>query len=560
MLALSSFPIHLMFNSAVFVSLTANEYTVAVATQDFVDGANFTLPVADPVAMDFLRSMQQNLSTYERLDPIACIQAYGVDFLSDRRHILAVVLIPPDAGSGDEGANEKRDNDDAGDGGDDSPSNSTDTGPLLGYLDWTYDAVQNSWVCGTSVDGSGVLVPEDINDFDCDVGEALSDLPITFGDWQLDHCLSERVVDRCRLQFSLPIMFVVIACNAIKLVAILATLLRKQSPLLTLGDAIASFLERPDPTTRGMGTASIADFRAGRWRDDPLPQRWEYTRHFRWEAVGLWRWAATNGFAFATLCIFAALLYEAINTTTTNPDLATWWGLGFGTVTASSLVRWPANQTAAGHAGLLRNVLLANVPQLLLSALYLAYNAAYTCMAFADEYARYFAARRGLRVTNPLPKAKGNDNTQRSTRFLTLPYRYVAPLLLASGGAHFLLSQAFFLVAVDVFGPDGDPDPQRAILTVGFSPIAMVILFIALAVALLLALLLGWRRLRVGMPLAGPCSAAISAACHVAAGESGAEAARRLIRWGVVGSEGGVGHLSFSAGPVSEPVPGRLYR
>ena len=173
-------------------------------------------------------------------------------------------------------------------------------------------------------------------------------------------------------------------------------------------------------------------------------------------------------------------------------------------------------------------------------------------MAFADEWATYFNKRQPLRVTQP----KG---LQESTRFLTLPYRYMVPLMAASAGTHFVLSQAFFLVAVDVFDDNGQLDRDKTILTVGFSIIALVVLVIVIGIGAILTFALGFRRFKSGMPLAGPCSAAISAACHLAEFETGDEAAERPVQWGVVNSENGVGHLAFSSGVVSEPVPGRLY-
>jgi hypothetical protein len=45
----------------------------------------------------------------------------------------------------------------------------------------------------------------------------------------------------------------------------------------------------------------------------------------------------------------------------------TLWGLGFGAVTSSSLIRW--NNPIFGSPGVMKNVLLANSPQILLSLL-----------------------------------------------------------------------------------------------------------------------------------------------------------------------------------------------
>lgn len=67
------------------------------------------------------------------------------------------------------------------------------------------------------------------------------------------YCMVEQVEELCRLQFSLPIAIAVITANFIKLVCIDLTLVKykKHAALVTLGDAIASFLEHPDPKTVG---------------------------------------------------------------------------------------------------------------------------------------------------------------------------------------------------------------------------------------------------------------------------------------------------------------------
>jgi hypothetical protein len=245
---------------------SANEYTVAAVTQDFVDGATFDTLSNIPTDLDVLQTMQHNTSLYEHLDVPTCIQQYGVDFLSNRRHVLAVT----------------------------TGTSLNESDPLLGYMNWNYSAIMNNWVCGANFSEVGMLDPEDINDYDCTIEDALTSLPIYFGNEIWDHCLSEVVPDECRLQFSIPIMCIVILCNLTKLICILLTLLRKEVTLLTLGDAIASFLEYPDPTTRGMCTVSMKDIKSGYWPDDPQPRQWFPRWYFRWHAVGLSRWISSN--------------------------------------------------------------------------------------------------------------------------------------------------------------------------------------------------------------------------------------------------------------------------
>jgi hypothetical protein len=233
-------------------------------TEDFVIGGNWTLPSADEEHVAIVTQLQREFRSYQRLEPEDCIKRYGVDLLSDRRHVVVVTLA-------------------------DHPDNA-----VLGTMDWEYSTIQNSWICFSNVTEDMQLVPMSIDDFDCTVEEALANLPMIVADEEVAYCLSQTVPDICRLQFSLPIMVIVIFCNVVKLVCILLTLWKHRITLVTLGDAIASFLERPDPTTEGMCTMTLADAKSGWWLTKPSPRPWEYTRYSRWQAVGKARWISTN--------------------------------------------------------------------------------------------------------------------------------------------------------------------------------------------------------------------------------------------------------------------------
>lgn len=93
----------------------------------------------------------------------------------------------------------------------------------------------------------------------CDVSKSLNNIdPWIIGSssqyqqYEVDHCLSEVVEEVCQVQFAPPIMMVVIACNAIKVICmIMAIMSLSGRPLTTLGDAVASFLTMPDLRTIG---------------------------------------------------------------------------------------------------------------------------------------------------------------------------------------------------------------------------------------------------------------------------------------------------------------------
>lgn len=171
-------------------------------------------------------------------------------------------------------------------------------------------------------------------------------------------------------------------------------------------------------------------------------------------------------------------------------------------------------------------------------------------MSFSKEWNDFAHQRRSLRVTSP-------RGSQRSTYFLSLPYRYLIPILTISIITHWILSQSLFLVAVDVFDENGSLEISDSILTCGFSCIALIDFIATGWLVVLAGIGLGLRRYRGGMPLAGSCSAAISAACHSSAEE--ADAALVPVKWGVVSIEKGVGHCALSGRYVSPPITWRLY-
>ena len=63
----------------------------------------------------------------------------------------------------------------------------------------------------------------------------------------------EQVEEVCKLQFSFPIAITVVVSNFVKAICMAITLFyyKRHAALITIGDAVASFLDQPDPETRG---------------------------------------------------------------------------------------------------------------------------------------------------------------------------------------------------------------------------------------------------------------------------------------------------------------------
>ena len=245
------------------------------------------------------------------------------------------------------------------------------------------------------------------------------------------------------------------------------------------------------------------------------------------------------------LIVAGALLGLGLdNGVLTDRSLSHLWQMGYGAVTGDSMLDW----NLEGSSGLALNALVANLPQVVLSFVFLLYNGLFTSMLLADEWNGYARERKPLRVTDP----KG---AQVSTYRLQLPYKYGIPLLIASAALHWLVSQSLFLVNMTGYSTKGQKLMQT-ISGIGYSCIAIITVIFFGAILLLLEVLNGFRVHR-GMPLAGSCSAAISAACHRP--DEDVDAATKPVMWGVVHSENGVGHCCFTSFEVSRPVPGEHY-
>lgn len=145
-------------------------------------------------------------------------------------------------------------------------------------------------------------------------------------------------------------------------------------------------------------------------------------------------------------------------------------------------------------------------------------------MLLAHEYDSYGVQRKPLRVSWPKEK-------QRSTYYLSLPYRYSVPLLVTSAVLHWLVSQSFFFVAIIPFDIREKSEANYRAFSCGYSPMAIILAISVGGLMILAILCLGMRRFESDIPIAGSCSAAISAACHPLAGK-GHEL--RAVQWGEI--------------------------
>lgn len=212
-----------------------------------------------------------------------------------------------------------------------------------------------------------------------------------------------------------------------------------------------------------------------------------------------------------------------------------------------------ADGTVPFNGGVLFNAWKVNFPQIILSFCYLGLNNICTFLASAEEWNNFAHTRKGLRVSRPMAE-------QRSTYFLQLPYKWAIPLIATSSALHWLLSQTFFLVRVDVYTGDSDTPSNWSRSACGYSSFSLLIFS---NVSFLLLCAVGWalfRHMQQKKPSASSCSLVISAACHPPKTE--VDTQLKKVKWGAVEQRDvdGAGHCCLSSESVKKPEVGRIYR
>ncbi|KAF9883636.1 hypothetical protein FE257_003108 [Aspergillus nanangensis] len=218
-------------------------------------------------------------------------------------------------------------------------------------------------------------------------------------DYSLDSCIVITADKTCELLYS-PLVSLVIALTTFaKVVAmVLAARLGRSRPppLLTIGDAIASFIAKPDPTTARLCWASRRDFSPKHWKvphGASVPEsdhQWKkLSRPKRWmEAPSIMRRLATTLAFAAIIAIGAVFLQQAIlgeqRANHSSAVLQQWW--------KDDLSSDNYSLVTFGHVGgspalpMLAFVAIANIPHLVLTCTYYCYNNLLTSMLAAAEY------------------------------------------------------------------------------------------------------------------------------------------------------------------------------
>lgn len=284
-----------------------------------------------------------NTSLIQNLTNEECITAYGVQLTQDRSYVLAITSQTKPSGVG-------------------WPSPSVL--PVFESFIAPYEGLADNsfmWVCPYGSCDTYALARDSSN-------------WEVYG-FRIEYCLSIIQPSRCKLQLSVYMLAVVIVMNSLKLLCMIWTLLRTTEPtLVTLRDAIVSFLDRPDKLTRARCLMGMADVSKGplRWTEikqsapntRPLPSTVHTLVRRRWfAAASPARWLALGGLTLVTLGVVGGLLGIGIHGINYNTHTrVNVLSLGFGRIDTNAVI-------GGSVGGLVGAVLLANLPQLICSEL-----------------------------------------------------------------------------------------------------------------------------------------------------------------------------------------------
>lgn len=305
LLLLSSMPLHLMFNSVVFTSLQANNYAVIPTTEEWLHGGHYDtssfIDINSRGSEDIAEDMDSYtpnlndtitagigriLNRYKRVSTEDCFNKYNSHYMSDAGNVYLIQDGPtvwrnlsswyPEFNryteypkSDGRSANFTWINLN-------QPPPWTETkDSLWGMLNastqkWKYSDQNRAarYITASLETRFPIISSPDVypsNGWRCPSHAPLNcsvenefEVPRNRSQWEpferpVKSCVIEEVAEFCKLRFSFPIALAVIVSNIIKAfcMALLLFGYRNHAAVVTMGDAVAHFLEQPDPETRG---------------------------------------------------------------------------------------------------------------------------------------------------------------------------------------------------------------------------------------------------------------------------------------------------------------------
>ncbi|KAF5589176.1 hypothetical protein FPANT_6391 [Fusarium pseudoanthophilum] len=568
--SLTSIPLHLVFNGSILESKATNGFLAIMVSEDFLDGARFTLPSVtttsnytylvngESTPNRTIRSIKSSLNeeSWERLEFQDCMRRYNdlEVLMLNHRHVIMVM------------SNQNN-----------TPSSQWTRENVVkvnnGWYD--FDEPNSLWFAGRYNrlrDSRGLItnstdnntVPGYYMQLDPDTGVIHmneTEYKPAFQTMRVDYCLSERFDAPCRLSIANPLLLIVCIISW-----------STEDPLMTVGDAISSFIAKPDTCTKRMCTLDAEDLHM---KLDPnralgTSRAWKKKQTVAGNAVNPGVWILSYMLIGSLLVLSGLLLAPALQTQSLRESRF-----------AHHQKNADVNDSGLQSASLLSLTMISNTPQVLLSLCYMTLNGLITRMIAEMEWASYGINFKALRVTNP-------RGSQRSTYRLQLPYRWSIPLLAISSILHWVYSNCFYLSNYEFYDPMLPYGIEEIDRGLQFSSVAILIGFSISLVIALSPMILAKRSLPGQMVLGGSNSKVISAACHCipisssqAVGKGGTVTAPLLetsesgggpldlmatmkMRWGEVpttNADSEIGHLAFGVEEqaVTEPIEGKHY-
>lgn len=558
LLVISSFPLHMIWNSTVFKTKNSYDYFALSVNEEFFHGAlwspikspSYKAPKWNDGDLSELVEGFRNAPLspfFKRLNTKDCIHEYYKEYRSDRRHVLVV----SESGF--------------------HPYNSS-VGPIYTSISPERNEIPpRHWMCGRTR-GNATNPPS--------AERAEEECPLHYDNWhpgftddgnyswanvgKVLYCYSEIMPPKCKVSIVPAFLIIVICCNLVKIICFAGVLYitkSKQDPsLCTTGDAIQSFLKRPDPYTRGRCLAERNSYKRGPKANNWIPRpvaigdAWTGGRR-RWvEALGLRQWLS---YTLTTMSIWCAMVpISVLLLPKRNLDIN----------------EAHASDRVSSRFGVLSGFLLGNIPQVVVSYLYLASNNILSTMLAMADWCKYGTEgpKKGLRVSSPV-----RNSAQRSKYFLSIPYKWAIPSTVALTLLHWLASQAFFFANIDIYRMLPRTQPQIG-NTLGYlysSALAVYLTTgIGFGVSLAYTLIALFRKYPANIPLSGCSSASIAAACQPSGAclneestpcEFDPDLSCQKLKWGVVESPDAnadqVGHATFTAGEATALIKGEMY-
>ncbi|OAL05186.1 hypothetical protein IQ06DRAFT_361376 [Phaeosphaeriaceae sp. SRC1lsM3a] len=377
------------YNSVVFMSLSAQTYAViqfgpeakaAIENGSFDGSLNTTLFQESSAYLNGLfYSEAYQTGQLEELTLLECIDAYSTPFQATRGNVFLVV---------DEG--------------------------LMGVNEavGTFPVIERSGQCSAETSTKWIYQQFGSEASSCFAQDGSRFLPRLKADpttWTpflglpVKRCLSQPTGQKCTLKFSVHLAIIVIIFNIVKALTVLAGIFELQNdPMLTVGDAVASFLQTPDSSSKHMCLVSQAEIHHAKQQWPELRQARAYTKkRFTWASsikkskrVMVWLSLSSAIVVLSSLFIWG---YAAIGT---QKNISNVLRIGLQSNDPRTIIQ--SGTAATGLAGVFQNVFVANSPQVIISLVYFTYNGAITSMLLAHEWSGFFRGPKTLSVESSL--------------------------------------------------------------------------------------------------------------------------------------------------------------